>query len=68
MLFSLLMLATPKIGPPPKVGPLKPEPEPGLEPELPLLEDDPAESGLLSVSGLDEGLRFVFEPFNPVCC
>jgi hypothetical protein len=36
MLFSLLVLATPRKGPPPNVGPLKPEPE--LE-----LDDDPGE-------------------------
>src|SRR6266849_1846730 len=34
MVFSLLVLATPSIGPPPSTGPLKPELEPGLEMEL----------------------------------
>ena len=36
--FALLVLATPSIGPPPNVGPLKPEPdeEPELELELEL--------------------------------
>jgi hypothetical protein len=31
IVFSLLKLATPRIGPPPKVGPLNPEPEFELE-------------------------------------
>jgi hypothetical protein len=39
MLFALLVLATPRIGPPPNVCPLKPEPEPVLE----LEDDDPDE-------------------------
>src|SRR5258708_10417226 len=34
MVFSLLVLATPSIGPPPSTGPLKPELEPKLEIEL----------------------------------
>jgi hypothetical protein len=38
MLFALLVLATPRIGPPPNVCPFKPEP--GLEPELEEVEDD----------------------------
>ena len=66
MLFSLLVLATPRIGPPPNVGPLKPELEP--EPELPLVDDDSEEFELLWVSELAEGFRFVFEPFKSVCC
>jgi hypothetical protein len=41
MLFSLLVLATPRIGPPPNAGPLKPNPE--LEFVFELEDDDPAE-------------------------
>jgi hypothetical protein len=39
MVLALLVLATPRIGPPPNVCPLKPELEFGLEPE----DDDPDE-------------------------
>ena len=48
MLFALLALATPSIGPPPNVGPLKPEVE--LEPELELEDDDPGEFEFSSAS------------------
>jgi hypothetical protein len=41
MLFALLVLATPRIGPPPNVCPFKPEP--GLEPVPELEDDDPDE-------------------------
>ena|SRR6267378_1751678 len=47
MLFSLLVLATPRIGPPPNVGPLKPEPE--LEDDDPE-GDDPGEFEFPAVS------------------
>jgi hypothetical protein len=57
ILFALLVLDTPRIGPPPKVGPLKPEPELELELELENgleLEfappDPPGEFGLSVVS------------------
>jgi hypothetical protein len=53
MLCFLLVLATPSIGPPPNVGPLKPEPE--FEPVLELEDDDPGEFGFSSASdGLPE--------------
>jgi hypothetical protein len=53
MLFALLVLATPSIGPPPNVGPLKPEPE--LERALEFEDDDPDEFEFPSVSdGLPE--------------
>ena len=41
MVLALLVLATPYIGPPPNVGPLKPEPE--LEVPLEFEEDNPDE-------------------------
>jgi hypothetical protein len=45
MVVALLVLATPSIGPPPKVGPLKPPPELELE------DDDPVEFESSSASG-----------------
>ena len=56
MLFSLLVLATPRIGPPPNTGPLKPELKPDFAMELE--DDDSAESGFFSESGglPEEGL------------
>jgi hypothetical protein len=53
MLFALLVLATPRIGPPPNVGPLKPEPE--LDPGLELEDADPGDFEFPSASeGLPE--------------
>src|ERR1700694_924969 len=48
MLFALLVLATPRIGPPPNTGPFKPAPKPDFAMEL---GDDSAESGFPPVSG-----------------
>jgi len=48
MLFALLVLATPRIGPPPNVGPLNPEAE--LELGLGLELVDPDEPGLSVVA------------------
>src|SRR5208282_808818 len=48
--FALLVLATPRIGPPPNVGPLKPEPE--LESALE--DDDPGEFEAPAASPEDE--------------
>src|SRR5208283_822502 len=49
MLFCLLVLATPSIGPPPKVCPLKPEPELEAEDDEPG-DDDPGEFEFSPVS------------------
>src|SRR6266478_334727 len=67
MVFSLLVLATPSIGPPPSTGPLKPELEPELEMEF---EDD--DSGELEFPSASEALpesplAGVCAP-APVCC
>src|SRR5208337_2524858 len=66
MVFFLLVLATPRIGPPPKVGPLKPE----LELVLELGDDDPGEFGFSSASEeLPELPLAGFGPFKLlVCC
>ena len=52
MVFALLVLATPRIGPPPNVGPLKPDPE--LELVLEFEDDDPDEFEFPDTSELPE--------------
>src|ERR1700674_4690487 len=49
MLFALLALATPRIGPPPNTGPFKPALKPDFAMELE--DDDSAEFGFPSASG-----------------
>ena len=72
MLFSLLALATPRIGPPPNTGPLKPEPE--LELGFELEDDDPDEFGFSPVSGGLSGEGLLGSTFAgggvlaPGCC
>src|SRR5437588_12522705 len=69
MLFSLLVLATPRIGPPPNVGPLKPELDGDFELLFELNGLD--EFGLASVSEPDVLGEFkldVCAPSKPVAC
>jgi hypothetical protein len=61
----LLALATPRIGPPPKVGPLKPEPE--LEFVFELEDDDPTEFEFPPVSDASPEGALPASPLAEVC-